>query len=126
MSWFVYIVQNQEGTLYTGITLDPLRRLDEHNGNGRLKSRGAKATRVGRPWVFVYLEPVPSNNHALRREYAIKQLTRAKKLLLLPSRDVIEEALANELKRRDAAHHVVESHQVCSTPVPVEAQCREA
>lgn len=119
--WFVYIIRSSEGTLYTGITNDPFRRLREHNGE--LRGRGAKATRVGRPWVYVYLEPVPSNNHALRREYVIKQLSKAKKLLILHAHDFVEKTLSDERERRDAAHHVVEPHQVGSDPVAIESQC---
>ncbi len=117
MSWFVYIIQNQDGILYTGITVDPSRRIKEHNGLAR---SGAKATRMGRPWTFVYLEGVPSNNHALRKEYAIKRLSRAKKLLLLQAHDLIEQTLLSERERRDGAHHVVEAHQVGTPALSVE------
>lgn len=124
MNWFVYIIRNQSGILYTGITNNPVRRLRDHNGTNGAASRGAKATRVGRPWCFVYLERVPSNNHALRREYAIKRLPRAKKLLLVQPHDLIEETLSNELKGRDASHYVVETHQVSATPIPIEPESR--
>lgn len=106
MSWFVYLIQNQKGTLYTGITNDPPRRLTEHNG----KRRGAKATRVGRPWTFVYLETQLTKISALQREYEIKDLPRSKKLLLLQAHDLVEQTLRGQREFRDAVHHVVEAH----------------
>ncbi len=107
MSWFVYILQNQRGTLYTGITTDPPRRLSQHNGR---IGQGAKATRVGRPWAIVYLEPILTKMSALRREYEIKQLPRSKKLLLLQTHDLVEQTLRGEGERRYLTHHVVEPH----------------
>jgi len=79
MGWYTYIIQNDLGRLYTGITTDPPRRLIEHNGS----PRGAKATRAGRPWRFVYLQTAVTRTVAAQREYAIKTLTRAEKLALI-------------------------------------------
>lgn len=80
MTWFVYIIQSTvNGKLYTGITTDPTRRLQEHNG-GR---RGAKATRGGRPWKVVFQAPCDSKKQAMKRELYIKSLTRAAKLQLI-------------------------------------------
>jgi putative endonuclease len=77
--WHVYIIQSEiSGKLYTGITNNPQKRLHAHN-----KGNGAKATRAGRPWNFVYLEDVPNKGVALRRELVIKKLTRMKKLTLI-------------------------------------------
>lgn len=79
MTWYVYILASfTTGRLYTGITTEPERRLREHNGG----TRGAKYTRVGRPWKIVRLEEVPSRSAALKREYAIKRMARASKLAL--------------------------------------------
>jgi putative endonuclease len=78
--WFVYIIQSEvTGRLYTGATDNPLRRLGEHNG---ISKRGAKATRAGRPWKLVYLEPCPTKGGALHREYEVKSLSREKRLAL--------------------------------------------
>lgn len=79
MGWFTYIIQNELGRLYTGITTDPPRRLAEHNGS----PRGAKATRAGRPWRFVYLQTSVTRTVAAQREYEIKMLSRAEKLYLI-------------------------------------------
>lgn len=80
--WHVYIIQSEiSGKLYTGITNNLQKRLLAHN-NGT----GAKATRGGRPWHFVYLEEASDKGTALRRELAIKKLTRLKKLTLIRAR----------------------------------------
>jgi putative endonuclease len=72
-----------DDTLYTGITTDLERRLREHNGE---LSGGAKATRMKRPVVLVWSEKHPSRSEASRREYAIKQLSRAEKSTLIAKR----------------------------------------
>ena len=80
-SWHVYILRCADGSLYTGIAKDVVRRLDEHNSGGRL---AAKYTRVRRPVELVYVETVGSRSAAARREYAIKRLGRgAKESLIL-------------------------------------------
>jgi putative endonuclease len=77
--WIVYMVRCADGTLYTGITTDLARRLDEHNGEGRL---GARYTRSRRPVTLAYTEPAGDRAAAARREAAIKQMDRACKLAL--------------------------------------------
>jgi putative endonuclease len=91
LNWHIYIIQNQRGTLYTGITNDPERRLEEHNGS----RRGAKATRVGRPWTLLYLEPSVTRSSAAQREYEIKMMTRAQKLALIQAHGQIEKVRRN-------------------------------
>ena len=76
-NWTLYILQCADGTLYTGITDDFPRRLNAHNAG-----KGAKYTRGRGPVVPVYLEQMPDKSHALRRERAIKALTRQQKLAL--------------------------------------------
>ena len=71
---YVYILQCADGTLYTGYTTDPERRLEEHNAG-----EGAKYTRGRTPVERVYLEAFNSQSQAMQREYAIKQLSRTKK-----------------------------------------------
>ena len=77
-TWFLYILRTGTFKLYTGISPDPEARLKKHNSG-----KGAKFTRVGGPWVIVYLEPVGSKGDALRRERAVKKLSRAQKLQLI-------------------------------------------
>lgn len=78
-TWFVYMLQCADGTLYTGITTDIDRRIAEHNGEGRL---GARYTRSRRPVNLAYSEPVTSRAEASRREAAIKRLDRRRKQAL--------------------------------------------
>lgn len=75
-SWFVYILRCKDDTLYTGITTDLERRVDEHNnGNGK----GAKYTAARRPVKIVYSEQLDSRSAAAKRENEIKSLTRQQK-----------------------------------------------
>ncbi len=75
---FVYILECSDGTLYTGWTNRPEARLAAHNGG-----RGGRYTRARRPVRLVYREAQPDKSSALRREAAIKRLTRAQKLALI-------------------------------------------
>ena len=81
MSYFVYILECADKTLYTGITKDVQKRLNKHNES----DKGAKYTRVRRPVKLVYTEDSADRSTASKREYAIKKLTRAKKLELINS-----------------------------------------
>ena len=75
---FCYIVECADGTYYTGWTTDPERRLKTHNAG-----RGARYTRVRLPVKLVYLEPQPDRTTAMKRERAIKALSRDKKRKLI-------------------------------------------
>lgn len=77
MNW-VYILRCADGSLYTGWTTDPQRRLKAHNAG-----RGAKYTRSRRPAALVYTELCETKAAALRRERQIKGLTRSEKLRLI-------------------------------------------
>jgi putative endonuclease len=78
--WTVYVVHCADGTLYTGIARDAVRRVREHNSGGRL---AASYTRGRRPVVLVYQEAAVTRSEALRREYQIKHLSRQDKVRLL-------------------------------------------
>jgi len=65
-----------DDTLYTDITTDLKRRVDEHNNS----SKGAKYTRIRRPIELVYSESFEDKSSASKREYEIKKLSRIKKL----------------------------------------------
>jgi putative endonuclease len=78
-AWCVYMLRCADGTLYTGITTDITRRVAEHNGEG---GPGARYTRSRRPVELVHVEAAASRADASRREAAIKQLDRARKLAL--------------------------------------------
>jgi putative endonuclease len=79
--WFVYILRCADDTLYTGITTDVSRRINEHNGLSKIK--GAKCTRARRPVKLVYSEPCTDRSAAGKREWEIKQLSRTQKMLLI-------------------------------------------
>ncbi|MBK8289081.1 MAG: GIY-YIG nuclease family protein [Cellvibrionales bacterium] len=75
--WFVYILRCADGTLYTGITTDPVRREQKHNS----EKRGALRSR--RPVTLVYSESAANRSEASMREHAIKQLPLSAKVQLL-------------------------------------------
>lgn len=78
MTWYVYIVQCNDGSLYTGATTNVELRVKAHN-----KGRGAKYTRSRLPVRLVYSLELPNKSLALRKEAAIKKLTRAQKMELV-------------------------------------------
>ena len=75
--WTVYILECGDGTLYTGITDDLERRLKAHS-----EGKGAKYTRGRGPLILRHREELPDKGTALKREYAIKQLSKAEKTAL--------------------------------------------
>jgi len=76
--WWVYIVECVDNSLYTGITTNIDRRIKEHNTS----NKGAKYTRSRRPVSLIYKESCENRSIASKREYEIKKLKRADKLLL--------------------------------------------
>ncbi len=75
---FVYMLQCADDTLYTGWTNDLEKRVAAHS-----EGHGAKYTRSRRPLTLVYAEECADKSAALRREAAIKRLSRAEKLQLI-------------------------------------------
>lgn len=76
--WFVYIVRCADRSLYTGVAIDVRERVATHN-----RGRGARYTRGRGPVRLVYTERAGTRGAALRREHAIKCLTRAAKQQLI-------------------------------------------
>ena len=74
--YYVYIVRCSDNTLYTGITTDLLRRVNEHNKS----KKGAKYTRIRRPVSLVYSEEYKDRSSASKREAEIKKFKRVEKL----------------------------------------------
>lgn len=74
----VYIIECKDGRLYTGIARDAEARFGLH-----ATGRGARFTRANKPVRIVYCERKRTRSSALKREYAIKQMTRADKLALI-------------------------------------------
>ena len=82
---YCYMLECADGSYYTGWTTDPQRRLQEHRAG-----YGARYTRSRRPLRLVYLEAQPTRAAAMRRERALKRLTRMGKLRLIESSDMDE------------------------------------
>lgn len=78
MSYWLYILRCGDDTLYTGIAADVDRRLALHQSG-----KGAKYTRGRGPLTVVYREELSDKSAALRREAAVKKLTRTEKLALI-------------------------------------------
>jgi len=79
--WTVYMLRCGDGTLYTGITNNLARRLSRHRAG-----TASAYTRARRPVRLVYDERQPDRSAALRREAALRRLSRAKKLALVRGR----------------------------------------
>jgi putative endonuclease len=86
-SAFVYLVRCRDGSLYCGWTVDPWKRAAAHSAG-----KGAAYTRSRRPVTLVWCEECVDKRAALRREYAIKRLTRRQKLALVASAQPIQRA----------------------------------
>ncbi len=71
---YCYIVECADGTYYTGWAIDPEHRVAVHN-----KGRGARYTRMRLPVKLVYVEEQPDQKTAMKRELAIKKLSRDRK-----------------------------------------------
>ena len=80
-AWRVYILRCRDGSLYTGATNDLGRRVERHAAG-----RGARYTRSRLPVTLAYEEHARDRGAALRREAALKALTRAQKLALIAAR----------------------------------------
>jgi len=77
--YHLYILKCADGTLYTGITTDPKRRIKEHNSS----NLGAKYTRGRRPVGLVYSRKYRNRSNASKDESRIKNLSREEKLALI-------------------------------------------
>jgi putative endonuclease len=78
MAWHVYIIECNDGSLYTGITNDLDKRITAHNDG-----RGAKYTKPRRPVRLLYSEPAADRKNASQREYTIKSLRKVEKMRLI-------------------------------------------
>ncbi|MEE9352087.1 MAG: GIY-YIG nuclease family protein [Thiotrichaceae bacterium] len=81
--WYVYMLRCSDSSLYTGITTDVQRRVEEHNGLDDLSALGARYTRARRPVELVYQESAESRSEASKREYVIKKMKKQQKESLL-------------------------------------------
>jgi putative endonuclease len=76
--YFVYLLECADGTLYTGITTEPERRLKEH-----AEGKGARYTRARKAARLAYTEEHADRSSASKREAEIKKWPRQKKLELI-------------------------------------------
>ena len=79
-TWWVYMIRCGDGSLYTGIATDVVRRFLEHESQG---PKGAKYTRGKLPLELVYQQEIGTRSEACKEELRIKSLTRAQKMKLL-------------------------------------------
>jgi len=75
--WSVYIIECNDGTLYTGISIDVKKRVLIHN-----KGKGAKYTKNRLPVKLMYEREIGNRSDASKEEYRIKKLSRINKLAL--------------------------------------------
>lgn len=76
--WYVYMLRCSDATLYTGITTDVERRLEEHNG-----IKAAKYTRARQPVTLLFSKKAKTRSAALIEEARLKKLSRVEKLALV-------------------------------------------
>lgn len=82
------MVECQDGSYYTGWTMDPVRREKQHNAGC-----GAKYTRLHRPVHLVYIEEQENRSAAMKRELAIKKLSHEQKRKLMLNSSAMENLL---------------------------------
>ena len=104
MSYYIYIVRCEDGTLYTGITTDPQRRMREHVLH---RKPGAKYTKSHPVLSLEALWSAESRSEASRLEYALKQLPREKKLRLIDAPSALADFLPPHI---DAAAYQAEEN----------------
>lgn len=93
-TWSVYVLQCRDGSLYTGITTDPIRRLYQHN-----QGRASKYTRSRRPVILLTVYDGFTHSEALKEEAAIKALSREQKLELVSTN--VQELLVGTAVREE-------------------------
>lgn len=77
--WFVYIIKNEKGHLYTGITTDIQRRFEEHAHS----KKGAKFFRTSGPVALLFSRQFPNRSLASKFEIEVKKMKRSDKLALI-------------------------------------------
>lgn len=95
----MYIVRCSDNTLYTGWTNHLEERIEAHN-----RGKGARYTRSRRPVELVYFESFATKEEAMSREFKVKRLTRAEKLRMIRTDEVVcgsADHAQNNRERRD-------------------------
>ncbi|GEO78574.1 endonuclease [Companilactobacillus mindensis DSM 14500] len=81
--YYVYMLLCHDQTFYTGTSNDVQKRVATHNAG-----KGAKYTKTRRPVQLMYTEELENKSQALKREIAIKKLSRPQKIALLKSHGI--------------------------------------
>lgn len=97
---YTYIVECRDESLYTGWTTDLKRRITAHNAG-----KGAKYTKSRRPVRLVYWEEFETKEEAMRREYAIKHMSRQEKKKLIEKQKLKNECIHDDKVAGAAAHN---------------------
>ena len=92
VKWWIYLIRCGDGSLYTGIATDVLRRFEEHKSQG---PKAAKYTRGKLPLKLVYQKKIGSRSEACKEELRIKSLTRQQKLALIAENPLDEREKTN-------------------------------
>ncbi|MFC1897662.1 GIY-YIG nuclease family protein [Chloroflexota bacterium] len=87
LTWYLYLIRCHDGSLYTGITPDVIRRFIEHQNNS---GAGAKYLRGRGPLTLVFQRKIGSRSLALGVESKVKKLSKARKEELINNRELIE------------------------------------
>ena len=82
---YTYILECKDGTYYTGWTNNLEKRLKDHN-----EGRGAKYTKARLPVSLIYYEEFQTKEEAMRREYAIKHMTRKEKEKIMKMQLIVD------------------------------------
>ncbi|NIE57526.1 MULTISPECIES: GIY-YIG nuclease family protein [unclassified Burkholderia] len=88
MSWFLYLIECADDSVYTGITTDVAARFDEH-----ASGKGARYTRSRKPRAVLASFPLPDRSSASRAEYWVKRLTAVQKRELAAGLRTLESVL---------------------------------
>lgn len=76
-SWFLYLIECQDGSIYTGITVDVAKRYMAHE-----TGKGAKYMRSHPPKCLLKVFEYADRSAASKAEYLIKQLSASEKRAL--------------------------------------------
>ena len=107
---YTYILRCKDGSFYTGWTNNLEKRIKDHNAG-----KGAKYTKSRCPVELVYYETFATKEEAMRREYAVKQLSRIKKIQLISGENKVAQTLLVEPKMQHKMQH---QHSTHSTELP--------
>lgn len=119
MSWFLYLIECEDGSVYTGITTDVDARFAQH-ANGT----GARYTRARKPRAVLASFPLADRSSASRAEYWVKRLTPVQKRALASGQRTLESVLPVVAKAEDDAATAVEI--VVATVEPAASAVAEA